>query len=79
MKTIGVAELKAHLSRELRRVAAGETIVVTDHSQAVALLSPLPQKLPVVRSAAGRLDLPELTPLIASDPLDHLAAEREDR
>ncbi len=51
MKTIGVAELKAHLSRELRRVAAGESLIVTDHSRPIAVLAPLPSPLPLVNSA----------------------------
>ncbi len=79
MVTIGVAELKAHLSRELRRVAAGETIIVTDHSRPVAVLGPLPTSVPVLRPATGPLELPDVSPLISSDPLDHLAAERGDR
>ena len=79
MKTIGVAELKAHLSRELRRVTQGESILVTDHSRPVAVLCPLPNGLPLVRQAASPLELPDVAPLIASDPLDFLAAERGDR
>ena len=38
MKTIGVRELKAQLSRVLREVRAGETILVTDRGQVVAEL-----------------------------------------
>ncbi|TVQ38460.1 MAG: type II toxin-antitoxin system prevent-host-death family antitoxin [Spirochaetaceae bacterium] len=79
MKTIGIAELKAHLSRELRRVAAGHTVVVTDHARAVALLSPLPKRVPVIRPSDGALILPEVEPLIRSDPLEFLAADRGDR
>ena len=79
MMTIGVAELKAHLSRELRRVAAGETIIVTDHSRAIAALGPLPTDVPLLRPAAGPLELPDVSPLISSDPMDHLIAERGDR
>jgi antitoxin (DNA-binding transcriptional repressor) of toxin-antitoxin stability system len=36
MKTIGVRELKAQLSRVLREVRAGETVLVTDRGQVVA-------------------------------------------
>lgn len=36
MKTIGIRELKAQLSRVLREVRAGETILVTDRGQVVA-------------------------------------------
>jgi antitoxin (DNA-binding transcriptional repressor) of toxin-antitoxin stability system len=38
MKTIGVRELKANLSRVLREVRAGETMLVTDRGQVVAEL-----------------------------------------
>lgn len=38
MKTIGVRELKAHLSRVLREVRAGETVLVTDRGEVVAEL-----------------------------------------
>jgi prevent-host-death family protein len=79
MKTIGVAELKAHLSRELRRVSAGESLTVTDHSRAVAVLGPVPGGMAILRPAMGPLELPDVSALISSDPLDHLAAERGER
>ena len=41
-KTVGVRELRQNLSRYLRRVAAGETLEVTEHGQPVAVLAPLP-------------------------------------
>lgn len=37
---VGVRELKASLSAYLRRVAAGESVVVTDHGRPVARLVP---------------------------------------
>lgn len=40
METIGVRELKAHLSRHLKRVQAGTRLVVTDRGRAVATISP---------------------------------------
>ena len=39
--TVGVRELKASLSEHLRRVASGESIVVTDRGRAVARLVPV--------------------------------------
>jgi antitoxin (DNA-binding transcriptional repressor) of toxin-antitoxin stability system len=36
MRTIGVRELKAHLSRVLRDVQAGEHVLVTDRGRVVA-------------------------------------------
>lgn len=38
--TVGVRELKASLSEHLRRVANGESIIVTDRGRAVARLVP---------------------------------------
>jgi prevent-host-death family protein len=38
---VGVRELKQHLSEYLRRVAAGETLQVTDRGVPVALIIPV--------------------------------------
>ena len=54
METIGVRELKSHLSAYLRRVAAGEVILVSDHGRVVAELRQ-PAGAP-----AGCEDLPPL-------------------
>lgn len=40
--TVGVAELRQNLSVYLRRVQAGERLVVTDRNRPVAELGPLP-------------------------------------
>ncbi len=40
MKTVGVRELKNRLSEYLRRVRAGEGVLVTDRGEVVAELSP---------------------------------------
>jgi len=50
MKTAGIREMKAHLSRYLRQVQQGETILITDRGRVVAELhaprpaSPLSQR-----------------------------------
>jgi prevent-host-death family protein len=41
VESVGVRELKANLSRYVRRVKAGARLTVTDRGRAVALLSPL--------------------------------------
>ena len=41
MKTMNIAELKAHLSRCLREVAGGERIVVLDRRRPVAEIVPI--------------------------------------
>lgn len=67
MSSVGVRELRQRASELLRRVAAGETIEVTDRGRPVALLAPIPEAGPLdglraageVSTAAGSLaDLP---------------------
>ncbi len=41
-ETVGIAELRQNLTRYLRRVAAGERLVVTDRNRPVAELGPPP-------------------------------------
>lgn len=40
MHSVGVAELRQHLSRYLRRVERGERLIVTDRNRPVAELGP---------------------------------------
>ncbi|MDO8786506.1 MAG: type II toxin-antitoxin system prevent-host-death family antitoxin [Sulfuritalea sp.] len=64
MRTVSVAEAKAHLSELLNTVEAGGEIVITRHGRAVARVSP-PEKprqsLPLKRLAALRESLPAWT------------------
>ncbi len=53
MDTVGVRELKANLSRHLKRVRAGARLTVTEHGRSVATISPVDQ--PVDVSWARRL------------------------
>jgi antitoxin (DNA-binding transcriptional repressor) of toxin-antitoxin stability system len=53
MKAVGVRELKAHLSRYLREVRAGEVILVTDRQRVVAELR-APGSSGVVESETDR-------------------------
>lgn len=41
MESVGVKELKQNTSAVLRRVAAGESLIVTDRGRPVACLSPI--------------------------------------
>jgi len=43
MTMVGIRELKAHLSRYLKRVKKGESLAVTDHGCTVAILAPNPK------------------------------------
>ena len=53
---MGVRELRQNLSVYLVRIAAGETLEVTDRGRAVAVLAPLPPAATLVQKlvAAGR-------------------------
>jgi prevent-host-death family protein len=42
MRAVGVRELKNGLSRVLRRVRDGESVLVTDHGRVIAALGPPP-------------------------------------
>jgi len=41
METVGVRELKNHLSRHLKRVQSGVRLVVTERGRSVATISPI--------------------------------------
>ena len=42
MHTVGFRELKAHLSRHLKRVRSGTRLVVTERERAIASIQPIP-------------------------------------
>jgi prevent-host-death family protein len=88
MASVGVRELRQRASELLRRVAAGESIEVTDRGRPVAVLAPMPDD-PLERlRAAGDLipaqadfdDLPDPLPLApgAEPPSSVLARLRAD-
>ena len=90
MDRVGVRELRQNLSVYLRRVKAGESLEVTEHGHAVAVLRPLPAEAdPVQRLIAqGRArpaeadwaSLPPPPPSPPSDPYaitNALMADRE--
>lgn len=71
--TVGARELKTHLGKHLRRVRAGETLVITDRGEPIAEIRPiqddLERKLAKLR-ALGRISgrgvgLPPFTPIHA--------------
>lgn len=41
--TVGIRQLKAELSKQLRRVEAGETLAVTDRGRTIATIAPVEQ------------------------------------
>jgi prevent-host-death family protein len=49
--SIGIRQLKAELSKQLRRVEAGETLTVTDRGRVIATIQPVeqPDESPVLK------------------------------
>jgi prevent-host-death family protein len=41
VETVGVRELKAHLSRHLKRVRSGVRLVVTERGRSIATINPI--------------------------------------
>jgi prevent-host-death family protein len=90
MESVGVRELRQHLSRYLRRVEAGERLVVTERRRPVALLGPLPESDDVLdyliatgeasEAVGDLLDLPPPRPAgpgpSVSEILDEQRADR---
>ena len=54
MSTVGMKELKTRLTRYLRRIKAGEEVIVTERGKPIALLQPI-QSATNVRSLETRL------------------------
>jgi prevent-host-death family protein len=58
MNTVGIRELKAHLSRHLKRVRSGTRLVVTERGRAIASIQPIESRKDVdwahALVAAGR-------------------------
>jgi prevent-host-death family protein len=88
MFSVGVRKLRQRASELRRRVAAGETIEVTDRGRPVALLTPLPEVGPLERlratgevtPPAGDLDdLPEPLPLAPGQEPPSSVLERQRR
>ncbi len=65
MRRIGAYEAKTHLPRLLDEVAAGETITITKHGVAVAILSPVtePPPMTVEEAIAGLREFRRSHPL----------------
>ena len=47
MDTVGIRDLKAHLSRHLRRVRSGTRLTVTERGRSIATISPIETPLDV--------------------------------
>lgn len=61
MRTVSLADAKAHLSELVTQVAAGEEVVITRHGQPVVRLCGLERaKAPLASRAQFRAQLPRL-------------------
>lgn len=78
MKTVGIADLKAHLSQHLRSVRKGRTLTVMDRDSPVARLVPIEAGTLEVRKATRHPRDLETRPA-TGHPTDSLAALVDDR
>jgi prevent-host-death family protein len=78
MKTVGIADLKAHLSQHLRAVRKGRTLTVVDRDAPIARLVPIEAGPLEIRKATRQSrDLP-VSPATARS-INSLAALLADR
>lgn len=62
MKTVKIAELKAHLSEHLRAVESGDVVTVLDRSRPIARLVPIRDEVPAVDHLAPRASIRDFVP-----------------
>ena len=82
MRKVGIADLKAHLSRHLRKVRSGRTLTILDRDRPIAQIIPYDPEAPLeVRKATRKakdLRLPP-PPAAATDSLAVLLQDRASR
>ena len=74
-----MSDLKAHLSAELRKVKAGEELVVLEHRRPVAVVRPYRGEALVLRETETAYTPTRLVPLTTADPAELLNEERSER
>ena len=83
MKPVGIAELKAHLSRYIHAVRRGQTVVVLDRKEPVARVVPISNERVVLRTQRATRSLQDVNfpPQVPGevDSLGALLEERRDR
>jgi antitoxin (DNA-binding transcriptional repressor) of toxin-antitoxin stability system len=79
MSKVGVADLKAHLSRHLRTVRSGRTITVFDRDTAVAQIVPYDAAGPLEIRRATRKPSDLRVPPAPSKPTRSLSILLQDR
>jgi antitoxin (DNA-binding transcriptional repressor) of toxin-antitoxin stability system len=92
---MGIREVTRNTSKVIHRAAAGETVVITEHDQPIAMLVPMPNtgdpavdaliregKLTPASNPGGLAALLAIKPIAASnddDTADIVSEQREDR
>ena len=79
MNRVGIADLKAHLSRHLRRVRSGRTLTVLDRNTPVAQIVPYATEAPLEVRIALRKPADLRLPPPPSSPTDSLSVLLQDR
>jgi antitoxin (DNA-binding transcriptional repressor) of toxin-antitoxin stability system len=82
-KTVGIREVTRHTSKVIHEAAAGETVIITEHDQPIAMLVPLPRtgdpvvdrliregKLSPASNPGGLAALLAIRPVAAGDDSD---------
>jgi antitoxin (DNA-binding transcriptional repressor) of toxin-antitoxin stability system len=77
-RSVAIAQLKAHLSAEIRRVKAGESITILDHKQPVARLVGITGGSRYVKRCDRSFQWRELPPLLTGDVQSLVDEERAD-
>lgn len=66
--SVGIRELRDHLSRYLEQVKAGSTVTVTDHGRVIATIVPMRYSRHMLELAAqGKVRLPTRPPMRVAD------------
>lgn len=85
MESVGIRDLKAHLSEYVRRAQAGETVLITDRGKEVARLAPARQTdglrdlmaKGIVTGSGGKVDLSGIEPVdVPGEPLSEAVLEQ---
>ena len=79
MSRVGIADLKAHLSRHLRRVRSGRTLTVLDRNTPVAQIVPYATEAVLEVRTALRKPADLRLPPPPSSPTDSLSVLLQDR
>jgi antitoxin (DNA-binding transcriptional repressor) of toxin-antitoxin stability system len=80
MRTVGIADLKAHLSEHLRAIRKGRTLTVLDRDTPVARLVPVEAGPLEIRKATRHPhDLRAPPPATPTDSLTEVLADRQRR